>query len=337
MKSSDRVLVVGGAGYVGAVLTPKLLEAGYRVRVFDLFLYGDHIFNGSRKKAALQLVKGDVRDLTAVRKALDGVETVVHLACISNDPSFELDPALGKSINFDSFGPLVDAAKAAGVKRFVFASTSSVYGVSESPNVDETHELKPMTDYSRYKAKCEDILRERADGWTTVILRPATVCGWSPRLRLDLAVNILTNHAVTNRRISVFGGSQKRPNIHIEDVADLYVRLLSLPSEKIDGKTFNAGYENHTVAELAELVRKTVELEWPEKAPVEIVTTQTDDLRSYHISSDKIRKELGYAPKRTIEDAVRGLVAAFKAGRVPNSMTDPLYFNIKTMQAVKLR
>jgi nucleoside-diphosphate-sugar epimerase len=335
-KAIKRVLVVGGGGYVGAVLAPKLVAAGYDTRVFDLFIYGEDVFNGSKGKN-LEAVKGDVRDLAAVKKALKGVDAVIHLACISNDPSFELDPNLGRSINYDCFAPLVDAAKEAGVKRFVFASTSSVYGVSESPNVDEKHPLKPLTDYSKYKGMCEQVLHEKAGGWTYVVLRPATVCGFSPRLRLDLSVNILTNHAVNNRKITVFGGSQKRPNIHIDDVAELYVKLLEYPDAKINGETFNAGYENHTITQLATLVRDVVERDWPEKKPIQIVTTPTDDLRSYHISSDKIRRALGYEPKRTIEDAVSGLVAAFKAGRIPNSMTDPRYFNIKTMQLAKLR
>ncbi|MDP3723127.1 MAG: SDR family oxidoreductase, partial [Candidatus Omnitrophota bacterium] len=204
------VLVTGGAGYVGCVLVPKLLEAGYAVVVYDLMLFGSE---GLPSHPRLKVIQGDLRDLPAVSAALAGVDSVIHLACISNDPSFELDPALSKSINYDCFEPLVAASRSAGVTRFIYASTSSVYGVSEAPDVTEEHPLVPLTDYNRYKGLCEPILlRYQSPGFTTVILRPATVCGYSPRMRLDLTVNILTNHAVCKRVITVLGGSQKRPN-----------------------------------------------------------------------------------------------------------------------------
>ena len=257
---------------------------------------------------------------------------MIHLACISNDPSFELNPRLGKSINYDAFPGLVTASKANGVRRFVYASSSSVYGVKDTENVTEDLPLEPLTDYSKYKALCEEVLmKERERGFATLILRPATVCGYSPRLRLDLTVNILTNHAANNNKITVFGGQQMRPNIHIDDVVDLYVRTLEWPDEAIDGEIFNAGYENLPVMEIAQKVRSVV------GERVEIITTPTDDNRSYHVSSEKIKRELGFAPKRTIEDAVRGLVAAFRDGKIPNPMTDIRYYNIKTMQALHLR
>ena len=326
-----KVLVTGAAGYVGCVLVPKLIEAGHDVVAYDIMYYGDE---GLKPHPRLRIVSADLRDLPAFKKAVAGCEAVIHLACISNDPSFELDPALGKSINFDCFEPMVLASQAAGVKRFIYASSSSVYGVSESPNVDETHPLKPLTDYSKFKAMCEDVLaRLKKPGFTTVVIRPATVCGYSSRTRLDLAVNILTNLAVNKRRITVFGGSQKRPNIHIDDISDLYVLLLALPAEKIDGGVWNAGYQNHTVADLAKMVKAIVESEFPEKAPIEIVTSPTDDLRSYHVGSDKIARDIGFKPKRTVEDAIRDLCRAFKAGKLPGSLDDPRYFNVKTMKA----
>ena len=153
-------------------------------------------------------------------------------------------------------------------------------------------------------------------------------------MRLDLSVNILTNLAVNNRRITVFGGSQKRPNLHIADMADLYARLLELPDGKLAGDTFNAGYQNHAIAELAEMARRVVEAEMPEKAPIEIATSATDDLRSYHVSSGKIAAKLGFTPRRSVEDAIRDLCRAFKAGKLPDSLTDPRYFNVKTMKAL---
>ena len=217
------VLVTGGAGYVGSVLVPVLLQAGYRVKVLDLYLYGDPVLAAHADNPRLEQFKGDMRERALLEKLVPGCDAVIHLACISNDPSFDLDPDLGKSINYDCCFDLVEVAKANGVKRFIFASSSSVYGIKEEENVSEELALEPLTDYSKYKAMCEDVLlKAREPGCAVLILRPATVCGDSPRLRLDLTVNILTNHAITNNAIRVFGGAQKRPNIHIDDVLDLY-------------------------------------------------------------------------------------------------------------------
>jgi len=328
------VLVTGGAGYVGAVLVPKLLRRGYRVKVLDLYLFGDRVLDEHRENPALEQVKGDIRDRDLLRRLLPGCDAVVHLACISNDPSFELNPALGKSINYEAFEPLVLLSKSAGVRRFIYVSTSSVYGISEHDNVAEDHALVPVTDYNRYKGLCEPVLlRSQAPGFTTVVIRPATICGYSPRMRLDLSVNILTNLAVNLRKITIFGGSQKRPNIHIEDVTDLYVQLLDMPAEQIAGKIFNASCQNNTIAELGEMVRTTVTREMPEVAPIAVETTPTNDIRSYHISAEKIRRELGYAPKRTVEDAIRDLCAAFRAGKIPRPLDDVRYYNVKAIQA----
>jgi len=262
------------------------------------------------------------------------VDSVIHLACISNDPSFELNPGLSRSINYDCFEPLVDISRRAGVRRFVYASTSSVYGVSDAPDVTEDHPLVPLTDYNKYKGMCEPILlRYQTPEFTTVIIRPATVCGYSPRQRLDLTVNILTSLAVNQRRITIFGGAQKRPNIHIEDISDLYVELLDMPADMIAGKTFNAAYQNHTVAQLGELVRGIVSREMPQLGPITMETVPSNDTRSYHVSSEKIKRELGWAPQRTIEDAVVDLCAAFRTGRIPDPLNDTRYYNVKTIQA----
>ena len=332
MTAFTQVLVTGGAGYVGGVLVPKLLEHGYRVRVLDLYLYGTEVLNGVKGHPGLEQIRGDIRDRAVVERAMRGTDAVIHLACISNDPSFELDPDLGRSINYDAFLPLVDAARDAGVRRFIYASSSSVYGIKNEPNVTEELPLQPLTDYSKYKAMCEDVLlARRAPGFETVIFRPATVCGYSPRLRLDLTVNILTNHAVHNRAIKVFGGQQMRPNIHIEDMTDLYVQALAWPAAKVDGAIYNAGYENCRVLEIADTVRAVV------GADVRIVTTPTDDNRSYHISSEKIKRTLGFEPRHTIADAARDLVRAMGEGKVPEAMSAERYYNIKLMQRVKLR
>ena len=241
MNEKGCVLVTGGAGYVGSYLVPKLLAAGYPVNVLDLYLYGEEVLDAIRNNPYLREFRGDLRNPKIVDSALEGCVSVIHLACISNDPSFELDPTLGKSINYDAFRPLVQAAKRKGISRFIYASSSSVYGIKETPNVTEELPLEPITDYSKYKALCEAVLEEeREPGFATLILRPATVCGYSKRLRLDLTVNILTNHAINNGKIRVFGGSQRRPNIHIEDMTDLYIHSLNSPAEKIDGGIYNA-------------------------------------------------------------------------------------------------
>ena len=330
-KRFKRVMVTGGAGYVGSSLVPKLLAAGNEVAVLDLYIYGD-VFVDLASRRNLTEVKGDLRNPSDVQRALSGCDAVIHLACISNDPSFDLNPELGRSINYDCFRPLVKASKDAGVKRFIYASSSSVYGIKNDTNVTEDLPLDPLTDYSKYKAMCEEVLdQEREPGFVAVTLRPATVCGYAPRLRLDLTVNILTSHAINNGRITVFGGEQLRPNLHVEDMTDLYVQLLEAPDEAINGKTWNAGYHNLKVREIANMVRDEV------GKNVDIVVTPSDDHRSYHVSSEKIKKDLGFSARRTVSDAIVDLAQAFNAGKVPNAMTDDRYYNIKRMQALKLR
>ena len=330
-KRFKRVMVTGGAGYVGSNLVPKLLAAGYQATVLDLYIYGD-VFANLAPNPNLTEVKGDLRNPSDVQRALAGCDAVIHLACISNDPSFDLNPDLGRSINYDCFRPLVKASKDAGVKRFIYASSSSVYGIKNDTNVTEDLPLEPLTDYSKYKAMCEEVLdQEREPGFVAVTLRPATVCGYAPRLRLDLTVNILTSHAINNGRITVFGGEQLRPNLHVDDMTDLYLQLLEAPDEVINGKTWNAGYHNLKVREIANMVRDEV------GKNVDIVVTPSDDHRSYHVSSEKIKRDLGFSARRTVSDAIVDLAQAFNTGKVPNAMTDDRYYNIKRMQALKLR
>ncbi len=331
-KKTWTLLVTGGAGYVGAVLVPQLLAEGHRVTVLDLYLYGEDVLDAVKDDPGLRQIKGDVRDPKAVETALAGCDAVIHLACISNDPSFELNPTLGRSINLDAFRPLVQAAKRAGVKRFVYASSSSVYGVKDGVEVTEDLPLEPLTDYSRFKAECERILEdERGPGFVTLTVRPATVCGASPRQRLDVIVNILTNHAVNTGRIKVTGGPQKRPNIHIQDMCRFYLQALQWDDAAIDGKIYNVSEKNHTVTELAEMVRDIV------GGGTEIDVVSTNDPRSYHISAERIRQELGFAPHYTIRDAVETLSAALRVGTLTDPMNNPRYFNIKMMQLRDLK
>lgn len=338
-KKLKKILVVGGAGYVGSRLVPKLLDKGYHVRVFDLYLYsrskvlGEDIFLQNTKNPHLEQIKGDVRDATAIDKAVKGMDAVIHLACISNDPSFDLDPQLGKSINYLSFFPFIKAINKHKIKRLIYASSASVYGVKKEREVTEELAVEPLTDYSLYKVFCEKALADHVpqDKTTWVILRPTTVCGWAPRQRLDVVVNILTNHAYNNRKILVNGGKQYRPNIHIEEITDLYIKMLQYPKEKIAGKIFNAGDENLTVAQIAKLVKKVV------GPDVKIETIPTNDNRSYRVNAQKIFRELGWRPKRTIKDGIKDLVNAFKNAKLPNSLNDERYFNIATMKNVKLK
>jgi len=323
-----KVLITGGAGYVGSVLTPYLLSKGYKVTVIDLMMFGEEVL---KKNSNLRIVKGDIRDIKLLEKEMPNNDIVIHLACISNDPSFEINPKLGKSINLDSFTPLVEIAKKNFVRRFIYASTSSVYGIKNEKDVNEEMTLEPLTDYSKYKAECEKILNKYiSESFIPVTIRPATVCGYAPRQRFDVIVNILTNLAYHKREISVFGGNQLRPNIHIRDMVKVYETLIEAPESKIKGQIFNAGCENKTVLELAQTVKTIVGND------VVLKKTKSDDNRSYHISSKKINKVLNFNFNFTISDAVGDLIVAFKNKLFTDPLSNEKYFNIKTMNKIKL-
>jgi nucleoside-diphosphate-sugar epimerase len=330
LKNSTRtVLVTGGAGYVGSKLVPKLIKAGYHVKVFDTFWFGKNFFDSLKSSNFLELIEADIRDINKLKNSLSGCTDVIHLACISNDPSYDLDPKLGEEVNFTSFYPLVRNAINSGVQRFIYASSSSVYGVKEEKNVTEKLSLNPLTDYSKYKAICEPILLENAsDNFVATVVRPATLCGYAPRQRLDLSVNILTNHAVNERLIRVFGGNQYRPNLHIDDMCDAYLYLLGQPSDLINGEIFNIGAENMTIKEISELVADEI------GQPLEIRVENTPDSRSYRVSSEHIKEKIGFMPKLGVREAVRDLKNAFDKGMLYNSLTDSKYFNLKRMNEI---
>ena len=328
-QKNKKIFITGGAGYVGAVLTPYFLEKGYEVTVLDLMIYGDEVLPDHNN---LKIIKGDIRDKDLLKKELPSHDVLIHLACISNDPSFELNPELGKSINLDAFTPLVEIAKQSNIKRFIYASSSSVYGIKNEPNVNEDMTLEPLTDYSKFKVDCEKILfNNLSNDFIPVVIRPATVCGYSPRQRLDVVVNILTNLAYHKKEITVLGGDQLRPNIHIFDMVRAYDCIVNAKKELVSGKIFNAGYENQTVNQIASLVKKVV------GDDVKIKHIESNDNRSYHISSKKIEKELGFKTEKTIEDAIKDLKNAFISKKLTNTFENENYFNIKKMNNLKLK
>ena len=323
-----KIFITGGAGYVGTELSKHLLEKGYEVTVFDLFIYGQTL----EEHKNLKLIKGDIRNQELLKKCLKDHDAVIHLACISNDPSFELNPKLGKEINLDAFEPLVKISKETDIKRFIYASSSSVYGIKSEKNVTEDMSLEPLTDYSKFKAECEKILfKYKSDDFITSIIRPATVCGYSPRQRLDLVVNILANFAYHKREISVLGGSQLRPNIHIKDMIRSYSFLLEQDDKKINGEIFNVGYENKSINQLANEVITVI------GDDIKIIKFPSNDNRSYHISSSKIHDLLGFKNNFTIIDAIKDLKFAFENKKLINTFDNINFFNIKKMQSIKLK
>ena len=254
------------------------------------------------------------------------------MACISNDPSFELNPKLGKSINLDAFEPLVNLSRRNKVNKFIYASSSSVYGIKKEKNVTEDMKLEPLTDYSKFKGLCEKILNNyKTDDFITTTIRPSTVCGYAKRQRLDLVVNILTNHAFHNKVIKVFGGDQLRPNVHIDDMVNSYVKIIDADPNRINGEIFNVGFRNQTVNELAQDVKAIIGEE------VKIEKSKSDDNRSYHVSSEKIDDVLGFITMFNVKFAVSDLKKAFEKNLLPNSMNDEKYFNIKRMQSIDLK
>ena len=324
-----KIFITGAGGYVGSELVPALLEKNYGVTALDLFIYGKNVLDNHKN---LKIIEGDIRNKNLLTEFIPGHDVVIHLACISNDPSFELNPNLGKSINLDAFEPLVKISKENNVKRFIYASSSSVYGLKKEKNVTEDVSLEPLTDYSKFKAECENILKPfNTEQFTTVTLRPATVCGYSRRQRLDVVVNILTNLAYNKREISIFGGKQLRPNIHIKDMVRSYLMILEKKNSEISGEIFNVGYDNLSIEDIALKVKKII------GPDVKLITTPTDDNRSYHISSEKIKNKLGFVPQHNVDDAIQDLKNAFEKKLLPNSLNDDFYFNIKRMEKIKLK
>jgi len=325
-----RILVTGGAGYIGSVLTRKLLKLGYEVIILDAFVYTDIGIRGLRPHSSLHIINADICDVASLKQSLLDIDCVVHLAAIANDPSAELDVALTRRVNLDIYPVLLNAAIKAGVQRLINMSSIGVYGINLNHNVTEEAPLNPLTEYSRCKAKTETIVEQyNSDKFTTVNLRAGTVCGWSPRMRFDLSTNTLTAYAIVNKKLAVWGGEQWRPQIHIDDLTDFLVELLAIPSEKIGGKVFNAAGYNATVMEIAETIKGVLNGE------LELTRTPArSDERTYHVSSEKLARELNLTSKRNIRDAVVEILAAYQNGLWKNP-DDFLYHNVKRIVSME--
>lgn len=305
------ILVTGATGYKGSVLVPKLLNEGYKVVAFDVQWFGNQL----PEHENLTVIKGDVIDTTSI--PLDGIDAIIHLASIANDPCGDLNPKLTWETSALATMQLADRAKRKGIKHFIYASSGSVYGVKSEDNVTEELSLEPISEYNKTKMVSERVLMSYSADMTVQIVRPATVCGLSPRQRLDVAVNMLTMQALENGKITVFGGDQARPNIHIDDITDLYIFLLVNP--QVTG-IYNAGFENITIGEIAEIIK--------EKIPTEVVITTSNDPRSYRVNSDKLLAT-GFKPKKNVRIAIEEMVAAYNQGELKD---EDRCYNLKWMQ-----
>lgn len=315
-----RVFLTGGCGYVGSALVPMLLERGYFVTVLDAMLFGNYL----KGHENLRVIKGDIRELPH-EIYFDSFDAVIHLACIANDPSWALDPAWGKAVNYDALAPLVRWAKQAGVQRFLYASSSSVYG-TKPDGVEVTEDLacEPLTDYSKYKYLGEQVVLDPANGFTATVLRPATVCGYASRLRLDVVVNQMTIDALTKGTITVHCGQLYRAHLHVADMARAYVSVLESDANLVNGRVFNVGGENLQIRELAEKVQRQTEAAICDHAV-------TNDPRSYTLNSVRIGLMLGFRPRHTVDQAIASVVEAYRAGRIPNPDSTQ-YHNIRRME-----
>jgi nucleoside-diphosphate-sugar epimerase len=305
------VFVTGGCGYKGTVLVPKLLALGHKVNVLDTMWFGNFLEPHNN----LRVVKGDVRDIDQI--SLDGIDAVIHLSSVANDPCGDLDPKLTWEISALATMQLADKAVRCGVKQFIYASSGSVYGVKDEEQVTEDLELKPISEYNKTKMVSERVLLSYKDKMVVQIVRPATVCGYSPRMRLDVAVNLLAMQALSKGKITVFGGDQTRPNIHIDDITDLYIFLLQ--NTEVIG-IFNAGFENISILDIAQLVTKQVQ--------VDISVTASNDPRSYRVNSDKLLAT-GFKPKKTVNNAITEIVEKFRTGVLKD---EDHFYNLKWME-----
>ena len=306
------VLVTGAMGYKGSVLIPKLLSSGFRVVALDANWFGNHLSDHPN----LTVIECDIRNTLA----LPDFEfvNIIHLASVANDPTSDLNPYLTWEISVLATQQLVEFYLPRGLKNFVYASSGSVYGVQPDADIVESTALVPLSEYNKTKMIAERVLMSYRDDVNVSIIRPATVCGLSPRMRFDVAVNILSIQALENKEITVLGGDQMRPNVHIDDIADLYVKILQSP---LDYKgVFNCGFENLKIIEIAELVAS--------RTGANILIKESNDARTYRMNSDKILSK-GFVPKKTVSDAINEICTAFEKGLISNK---PHFNNLTWMK-----
>ncbi len=322
-----RILLIGGGGYVGAELQKVCVDIGYDVRVLDTFWFPEgELKNLPFYHDKIEYMKGDIRNKLLLEKALKDVDYCIHLACISNDPSYELDPLLARSVNFESFELFLELLSKSSVERFIYASSSSVYGIKSEPEVTEELSCEPISDYSLYKVKCEQLIKEKLHDfpvWT--IVRPSTVCGVSSRQRFDLVVNALTFSALRTKSIRIDGGEQYRPNLHIRDMTRAYEEILNADSNLINQQIFNIAGENLTVRSIGEKVRAGID----EQCILEF--REIIDPRSYRVSGLKILNVLGFLPKFRVEDAINDIKVAYKNGLFEGQRLSNFY-NLERMK-----
>lgn len=310
-----KILVTGGCGYIGSVLIPKLLDLGHSVIVYDIMWFGNFL----KEDKNLTIIHGDIRNTDSI--PMEGIDSIIHLANIANDPCGDLNAKLAWEVNVLATMGLVAKAIAHNVKQFILSSSGSVYGVKEELQVTEEVSLVPISDYNKTKMISERVLLSYKDKIIIQIVRPATVCGYSPRMRLDLSVNMLTMQALANGKITVFGGAQTRPNIHIQDITDVFIHFLNL-GDKITG-IYNAGFENITILDIAKMAAELIR--------AEIIVSESNDPRSYRLNADKLLST-GFKPKFKVVDAIQEIIEAFNAGGLKDE--DGCY-NIRTMIAIK--
>jgi len=324
VRDARSILVVGGAGYIGSVLVRELLGRGYRVRVLDRLLYGDESLAEVYDREDFELIQGDFRNVEAVVRAVQGMGSIIHLGAVVGDPACALDEEFTFEVNLAATRMIAEAGKGYGIRRFIFASSCSVYGASDEI-VDERCKLAPASLYARTKIESEKLLLSiMSDSFSPVLLRLATVCGMSYRPRFDLVVNLLTARAIFDKKITIFGGDQWRPFVHVEDVSKAIIRCLEAPLEVVSGQVFNVGSEtgNYRLIQVGDLIKRIV--------PDTMVSVQghIDDQRNYRVSFEKIQRMLDFQASKTVEDAILEIVEAVRSGQIVNYRV-PRYSNVK--------
>ena len=312
-----KIIITGGCGYKGSYLIPLLLNAGHEIISIDTQWFGNYLINHKN----LQNLKIDVRDIDKI--PMDGVDAIIHLANIANDPAVELNPTLSWEVNVLAGQQLIEKAKRNNVSHFMFASSGSVYGVKDEPKVTEDLELVPISVYNKTKMVAERVFLSYKDVMKVHCIRPATVCGFSPRMRLDVSVNMFTYQALKNGRMTVFGGDQTRPNIHIKDIANVYKHFIDNPD--IPSGCYNAGFENITIKKIAEMVSEII--------PSEIQITESNDPRSYRQDSSKLL-DTGFIPQFSVLDAIKDIAEAYSKKELPEGEN---CYTVKWMKKISLK